>query len=132
MFGEDTLIDLTNLTILAVVAAQVASKTAQGKDGPAWMKMVQRFFLNRVRGDRGEYPKTLSEQGPILVYPGPAFAILPVFQGTAVGTQQAMYKVILQLFIVGSFLHEIKLQRKSDEFHHQTKQPIFGLYIVIN
>jgi hypothetical protein len=65
-----------------------------------------------------------------LVNTGFAFTVLSTFKDTEVRTEQALNDVILQFFIVGSFLHDIKLQRKTDEFHLQTKLTTDGLYII--
>jgi hypothetical protein len=51
MLGENTLIDLGDLTVLTVIAAKVAAKTAYGEDRGPWMKVIKRLLLHGIRGD---------------------------------------------------------------------------------
>ena len=45
-----------------------------------------------------------------------------------VGTEKALDRMILQGSVIGCRLHDIKLQRKTDEFHPQTKRGSSGYY----
>ena len=124
--GENVWINLGYVAILAKVARQVAPETSDGKYGAAGKKMIQWLFLNRVGGYGRKYSIALGEQIPIPVHTGVALSKLIRIQNAIVRTKQTLNGPVFPGFIEGCRLHDIKLQRKTDQIHPQTKQQANG------
>ena len=102
-------IGLGNITILAETATQVASYAANGQDGPAGMKMVQRFFLNRIIVQGRDLCIDLGNQVSVCISPHSAFACFPFIQDAVMRTKETLYPSLLQ-FVVESCRHHGFLQ----------------------
>jgi hypothetical protein len=51
--GKYTIVNLGDLTVLAVIAAQVAAKASDGQYGSARVEMIKGLFLYRIGGNGG-------------------------------------------------------------------------------
>jgi hypothetical protein len=77
-----------------VLAAKRASNGAEGKDMGARIKMIERFLLDRISGDRGACSINEAVKPAVLVLPYSADPLFPRGYGAMMGAEDTLDHVM--------------------------------------
>ena len=93
---------LRNLMVLTVQTPEVTASTGNGETLGAWMKVVQRFLLNRVDGQRTRLAIDLADKHAVLVATAAADTRLAVGNLAMMRTELTLHPSTVQPLIIST------------------------------
>jgi hypothetical protein len=91
--------------VLAIQAAEVASRACQGEAFGSRVEMVQRFLLHRVDGKGAGTGIDLADKRPLLVVPAAASARLADGYMAVMGAELTFHTAVIQPLVIFAFMY---------------------------
>ena len=85
--------DLRDFMVLTIQTTEITARTSDGQTRRTWMEMIQRFFLDRVDGQRTGHAIDLADQYTIVIPATATKARFTIGDMAMVWTEQTLHLI---------------------------------------